>query len=339
MTILESTVVAVLGAVAGVALYLLLMPLVGLIPFQGSAIGAGSLWVGPWVILGVVLGVAVVAAISAGLGLRRVNISPLGVRTKQEAPRMRWVRAVVAVAVIAVGYLALNALGALPDQAAVVMVMAAVFAAGVGVLGIIGPWLVGVHARSQAKRAKTPAKLIAARSVLESPKAAWRQVGGIAMTTFVAVVGGSGMAFAEVAEAMTGPEAYLATDIRTGIFITLVVSFLMVACSVGVNQAAAILDRRGISVASDRMGMPRDVMEESRSRATLSPLLFTMTVAAISAGVLVFPLLGMAMIFAPVSIIVMAACFALGVMLVWLALRATRPVLTRVLSEPERGAE
>ena len=36
----------------------------------------------------------------------------------------------------------------------------------------------------------------------------------------------------------------LVSDIRTGVLITIVASFLMVACSAGVNQAAAILDRR-----------------------------------------------------------------------------------------------
>jgi len=344
MTVLESTVVAIIGSLAGIVLYLALMPVVGLIPFLGQAIGAGSLWVGPWILLVVVTGVAVVAALSAAVGLRRVNISPLGVRTKQEAPRMKWTRALIAVAVVGIGATALSQLGMFGQYGGVVvmmLVLAAVFAAGVGVLGIIGPWLIGVHARRQVKHAKDASHLISARTVLESPKAAWRQVGGIAMTTFIAVIGGSGMAFAGALEGtdMSGPEAYLATDIRTGVLITLVVSFLMVACSVGVNQAATILDRRSVLVASDRMGMSRTTMESARVRATMSPLLFTMIVAALAGVMLVFPVVGMAMIVAPLSILVIAICLAGGVALVRLALVATGPVLTRVLSQPERAAE
>ncbi|MGI6878290.1 FtsX-like permease family protein [Microbacterium sp. gxy059] len=341
MTVLESTVVAIIGAVAGILLYAALIPLVGLIPFRGEAIGAGSLWVGPWILLAVAAGVAIVAALSAAVGLRRVNISPLGVRTKQEVPRMRWIRAAIAAVVVIAGSVVLGQLGALGSALAMMLVLAGVFAAGVGVLGIIGPWLVGVHARGQARRAKDARHLIAARTVLESPKAAWRQVGGIAMTTFIAVVGGSGMAFAGGIDAgdMAGPEMFLADDIRTGVLITLVVSFLMVACSVGVNQAAAILDRRAVFVASDRMGMPREVMESARVRSTMSPLLFTMIVAALAGGLLVFPVVGLAMIVAPLSVLVIVVCLAAGVALVRLALVATRPVLTRVLAEPERAAE
>lgn len=339
MTVLESTLVALSGAVVGVALYAALMPLVGLIPFQGAPIGAASLWVGPGILALVVAGVALVAAVSAAIGLRRVTISPLGVRTKQDAPRMRVVRVVIAVVVVVLGSIVLSMVNGLGVYIAVVLVLAGVFAGGIAVLNLVGPWIVGAHAKRQAKKASTPEKLVAARTVLESPKAAWRQVGGVAMTTFVAVTAGSGMAIATSITGLEGAEAHLPEDIRTGVLITLVVSFLMVACSVGVNQAAAILDRRAIYVASDRMGMPRRTMEAARSRAALSPLLFVMAVSALAAVLLVFPLVGIAIIMSPVSILVMTICFAAGVGLVWLALRATRPVLTRVLREPERAAE
>ncbi|GAA3648930.1 FtsX-like permease family protein [Microbacterium marinilacus] len=335
MTVLESTAVAVAGAVGGVVLYALAMPLVGLIPFAGEPIGAISLWVGPVAVAAVVAGVALVAAISAVVGLRQVVVSPLGVRTRQTAPRLHWIRVVVTVVALAVGYGVLDGLSALPGFAFVVLAVAATFAVGIAVLGLIGPWAIGVFARVQARRAPDAARLIAARTVLESPKAAWRQVGGVAMTTFVSVVGGSGMALAGTVDDPSS--AVLTGDIRTGILITLVVSFLMVACSVGVNQAAAILDRRGLHVGLDRIGMPREVMESARMRATMGPLLFTVVVSALVGGLLVFPLVGVAIIAAPLSLLVIAACFALGIAVVWLALRATRPVLTRVLAEPDRA--
>ena len=43
MTVIESTVVAAVGVVAGVVLYLVLLPLIALIPFQGEPRGFGSL--------------------------------------------------------------------------------------------------------------------------------------------------------------------------------------------------------------------------------------------------------------------------------------------------------
>ena len=154
------------------------------------------------------------------------------------------------------------------------------------------------------------------------------------MTSFVAVVAGS--ALATVGTDVQDGEI-LMRDVQTGVLLTLVVSFAMVACSVGVNQAAVILDRRGLHVALDRIGMPREVMESARTRATMAPLLFTVIVSALVGTLLVFPLAGMATITAPLSLLVIALCFAVGIAVVYLALRATRPVLGRVLAQPDRA--
>ncbi len=332
MTVLESAGVALVGALAGTLLYAALMPLVGLVPFGGGPIGAAALWVGAPVLVAVLAGVVLVASVSAAVGLRRVIVTPLGVRTRQDAPRMHWLRALVAVVVVAAGVVVLS----LPGFGAGLVIVVAMFAAALAVLNAVGPWAIGVHARLRVRRAATAPRLIAARTVLESPKAAWRQISGIALTTFVAVIGGVGMALAGAASA-DDSSATMAADIRTGVLVTLVVSFLMVACSVGVNQASAILDRRGLYVGLDRIGMPRRALEEARTRATMGPLLFTVVISALSAGVLAFPLVGIALILAPASILVISACLAGGVALVWLSLRATRPVLTRVLAEPERA--
>jgi len=339
ITVLESTAVAVLGALAGVVLYLAVTPLVGLIPFGGAPIGAAALLLDVWIVAAVVAGVALLAAISAVVGLTAVIVSPLGVRTRQRPQRVHWLRGLIGVAVVVAAYTVLNALGVLPGLAVIVTVLTATFAVGVGILNLIGPWAISILAKVQVRSARTPAKLIAARGILESPKAAWRQVSGMAMTSFVAVVAGTGVAFADTMAAgdSTAQDLLLITDVRTGILITLVASFVMVACSVGVNQAATILDRRDLYVGLDRVGMPRQVMERARSRTTMVPLLFVVIGSAVVGVVLVLPLAGLALILAPLSMLVIAGCFAVGLLLVWAALAATRPVLTRVLGEPERA--
>ena len=58
-----------------------------------------------------------------------------------------------------------------------------------------------------------------------------------------------------------GPGQSFAGDIRTGILITIVVSFVMVACSAGVNQAAAVFDRADLYTSLDHLGMPRKTMD------------------------------------------------------------------------------
>ena len=337
MTVLESTAVAVLGSLAGIVIYLAAMPLVGLIPFGGAPIGGGELWVGFGVLGFVILAVAALAALSAAIGLRQVTISPLGVRTRQSAPKMHWMRVVIGVVVIGVAFGALSVFPTISDYVLMIAILGTAFAVGVAVLNLIGPWAIGIAAKISLRRAQTPAKLIAARGILESPKAAWRQVSGVAMTSFVSVVAGTGIAFVNT---LTGDyEAdtlLLLTDVQTGITITVVASFLMVACSVGVNQAAGILDRRDLCVSLDRLGMPRDVIEKSRSRTIMSPLRFVTIGSAFVGAVLVLPLVGISIVVAPLSIVTIAGCLVGGILLVWLSLQATSPVLSRVLRQPER---
>ncbi|HWU46408.1 MAG TPA: FtsX-like permease family protein [Humibacter sp.] len=331
LTVLESTVLAVVGAVAGAAGYALLVPLVGLIPFRGAPLGVASLWLPVPVVGATVLAVAMIAAASAAIGLRAVVISPLGVRTRQSAPRLRRLRVVIGAAVIAIAFVVLNLTQLFGGLGTIAFVLAVAFGGALAVLNVIGPFVIGVFARRQVRRARTAQRLLAARGILESPKAAWRQIGGVAMTSFVAVFAGTGVAVAAAAGSGDRQSVELAADIRTGVVITVAVSFLMVACSVGVNQASAILDRRSLYVSLDRLGMPIGMMDAARRRAVLSPLRIVTVGSSLVAAVLIFPLVGLSLIVAPLSLVTIAGCLAAGILLVWLGLVATRPVLTTAL--------
>jgi len=326
ITALESVVVALVGAVGGVAVYLAAAPAVGLIPFRGEALGTAVL-LPPLVVLAVLGGVAVLAAASAVLGLRRVIISPLGVRMREDTPRPHWVRVVVAIGVIVATNVVMGIIGAF-QMAVILTVLAVGFGGSLLVLNLVGPWVLRIIAGRQAKRAATPERLLAARSILESPKAAWAQVGGVAMTSFMAVFAGSAVGLLEVM-GEDGENPFLYGDIRTGVIITVVASFLMVACSVGVNQAAAILDRADLYASLAKLGMPVGTMERARRRTVMSPLRTTAIGSAVIAAVVVFPLTGATILFAPLSLVMIALVLAAGIALVWLGLRATRPVLER----------
>ena len=341
LTVLESTALAVAGAVGGVVLYLAMTPLVGLIPFRGEPLGAGALLLNPLVVTAVVIGVGLLAAASAALGLRSVVISPLGVRTKQAAPRPRWVRIVIGVVVVAVVFGIVTHSDLFGGIAVFVIVLAAAFALVNAILGLVGPFVIRRFAASGLKRATTPQKLIAARSVLESPKAAWRQVSGVAMTCFIAVFAGTALAMIGTVsgDRMPPGQEDLIADIRTGVFITLAISFLMVACSVGVSQASGILDRRDLYVSLDRIGMPVKTMNAARERAVLSPLTTVAVGSCVVAVVLILPLAGVALVLAPLSLLTIVANVAAGILIVWVGLLATRPVLRRVLADPTPAGE
>ena len=107
--------------------YLASVPLLGLIEFRGEPLGASGVLL-PWpVLVGVPFGIAALAALSAVLGLRQVVISPLGVRTRQEAPRLHWVRLVIGVVVVALAFGAMSALQVAPTAMVILGMLALAF--------------------------------------------------------------------------------------------------------------------------------------------------------------------------------------------------------------------
>ena len=334
LTVLESTSLAFLGAIAGVAGYFALVPLVGLIPFRGEPLGAGSLILPAWGILSVVVGVAAISAISALVGLRQVVVSPLGVRTRQNAPKMHWARVLIGLVVVAFGYGLTQILGVAPEVSTIAIMLGVAFGGTMAVLNLVGPFVIRVLASRQARRARTAPRLLAARTILDSPRAAWRQVSGVAMTSFMAVAAGSGVALVSSVSTddLRGEDALLITDIGTGLTITLVISFLMVACSVGVNQSADVFDRGELYGNLRFLGMPRPMLDAARERAVMWPLLLVSLGSAAIATIIVFPLVGLSLMIAPLSLLTIAASLVAGIGIVWLGMRLTRPVLTARLA-------
>lgn len=333
VTVIDSAALALLGALGGIVLYLASAPVVGLLHFRGRAIGTG-MFMHPGIVAALALAVVVIGIVSAVAGLRRLNVSPLGVRTRAVAPTARWIRAAVAAVVIVLAFTALQMLSAFRDLAVMIAVMLGAFAAVLAVLNVVGPWVVRLLARRSLRRAETPERLLAARMILESPQAAWRQVSGVAMTSFVAVFGGAGAALMRAsASGQSDPqELALVDDVLTGVLVTIVASFLGVCCSAVINQCALTLDRRDLYLNLDRLGMDPATMDRARVRSVMAPLLWVSLGSALVAGVLLLPLVGLAMIFSPVTVLVVAATLAAGVLAVRgaLALVGSRRVLRPV---------
>ncbi|MFE6994947.1 FtsX-like permease family protein [Microbacterium sp. NPDC057659] len=328
-TVVESALIAAVGAVAGILLYFAITPLIGLIPFRGAPLGVLAVILPAWQILAVLGGVILLAVLSAVIGLRRVNISPLGVRMRSDAPRMGVLRAVIVAVAVAAAFVAIKVLPSIAGALFVTVGIAAVFAVVLGLLNLIGPWVLGVRARRQLRRAETPERMLAARMVLDAPKAAWRQVSGIAMASFMAVFAGTGVALMDVMSTgdVRAEDLALVTDMRTGLVITLIGSFIMVAASVGVNQASAIADQRELHASLHRLGVPMETVDAARTRAIMSPLMLTAIGSALCAAIMILPLLGLTMIVAPLSLVTILAVLAVGILTVWAATRVTRPLL------------
>lgn len=200
-------------------------------------------------------------------------------------------------------------------------------------IDVIGVWLTAMRARRRARRAESPAQLLSARAILESPQTAWRQVSGVAMASFMAVFAGSVVAIvgqiAEVeSEGAPVPE-HMVADIRTGVIIVVIGTFLMVACAVGVNQAALVLDRADIARSLHVMGAELDTQDRARRDAVMQPLMLATVGPAVVAGILLMPLVGGAILFAPLALATVLAALVFGVGIVLATLWATRSLLAR----------
>lgn len=328
LTVAEATLLALVGCIIGFGGYLALMPVFGLVSFAGAPIGAAALWPGWSPVLLTVLGLVLLAVAASAAGLRRIVISPLGVRTRQDAPPAPW-RALILGGVLLIGAVALSRN---TDQSAEIAVYVGIivvmFVTALGVMNLIGPFVVRMIGAQHLRLARSATGVLAARTVLEDPKALWRQIGGVAMTSLIAVVAGTGFAATDQSEGVD----VLTADMRTGVLLTLAITFLTVACSVGINQAAVILDRRSLYTSLYQVGTPVRVMHRARVIAVM-PALIVVALGSAGLGVLLIaPLGGMSLITASSSMLVIAAVLGAGVLTVYGGLISTRPVLSSAVA-------
>ncbi|MBO3102140.1 FtsX-like permease family protein [Cellulomonas fengjieae] len=329
LTVAETAWQGLVGAVLGIALYLALLPVCALLPFQGTTFSVGELWVG-WRGLAIaVLAVPLLGAVSAAVSLRRVSVSPLGVARRETPKKMTWLRAVVAVVGIGLFMVVTQAAGML--GAAAIGVLVGALALGFATLNVVGPWVLGLVGRVQLRRATTPARLLAARRLLDDPKAAWRVVGGLGLAGFVA---GALAVLPALAATDTDPQgAILMADLVTGGMVTLVVAFLLAAVSAGIAQAAGVLDRRREIALQNLAGMPVELHDSVRRRSVLVPLLFVAVGSAVTALVMFFPLFGMVALTSPGGLLLLFGFLTGGCALVFAATETSRPLLRSVLAD------
>jgi cell division protein FtsX len=181
----EAMVAAVAGVAVGFALFFVFRPLLYHVPFTGAPLAVGDLSLG-WIdIMLVVFGVSAAAVVSSRLALRRVQISPLGVKRRASSPPPRIVRIIpllTGVAVLAY-FDAAGKPGAVGSQLLELLVGFALLVVG---LVLAGPWFTTAGSRLMMKRATRPATLIAGRRLLDNPKAAFRFISGLVIALFIA---------------------------------------------------------------------------------------------------------------------------------------------------------
>lgn len=338
LTVLETAWQGLIGALIGIVGYLALLPVWSRVPFMGEPLSMAELWVGPWVLIATVLAVPVLAAISGMISLRRVVVSPLGVARRQTPPGLRAIRAVVTV--LAMGaFMIVTGISGLPVVALLTLLLGTL-GLGFAAMNLIGPWTLGLVGRLQARMARTPAQLLAARRLVDDPRAAWRVVGGLGLAGFVA-----GCLAVVPALASTGDEplvkgdptsvATFSGDLMRGAILTLVIAFLVAAAAAGIGQAATVLDRRREYALQVLAGTPVELLDRVRRREVLIPMLLVGVGAAAAALVMLSPIFGTMGLTDPSGILLLVGCLVGGCTLVMAVTETSRPLLRSVLARAE----
>ena len=181
----EAVVAAVAGVAVGFALFFVFRPLLYHVPFTGAPLAEGDLSLHSIDIVLAVIGVPVAAVVSARLALRRVQISPLGVKRRASSRPPRIARIIPLLAGIAVlAYF--DAAGKPGSNGGQLLELLAGFVLLIVGLVLAGPWFTTAGARLMANRASRPSTLIAGRRLLDNPKAAFRFISGLVIALFVA---------------------------------------------------------------------------------------------------------------------------------------------------------
>ena len=168
----------------GFALFFVFRPLLTHVPFTGTPFAPGDLSLHSMDVILVVIGVPIAAVVSARLALRRVQISPLGVRRRASSPPPRITRIIPLLAGIAVlAYF--DAVGKPGSNGSQLLELLGAFVLLIVGLVIAGPWFTTAGSRVMADRARRPATLIAGRRLLDNPRAAFRFVSGLVVALFV----------------------------------------------------------------------------------------------------------------------------------------------------------
>ena len=200
-------------------------------------------------------------------------------------------------------------------------------------LRLVGPFVISLLGRIMLKCAKDGASLIAARRVLDNPKAVWRTVSGVTMASFVAA--GTSLLAAigngEGQDLQPGQE-FLFADMRTGVLFTLGATFTLAAISSALTQVSGILDNRELYRSLTLAGTPVEVMDSARMRHVRTPVVVMALAGAGAALLFLFPLAGAAVLTTPMALVQLGVTLAVGIALVLASAFAAKPVMRRVLA-------
>lgn len=183
----EALATTIPGALAGVALFLALRPLVAQIPLDQSTWFVDAIWPPLPAAAGVLVLVQAVGVVAAVVALRRVAVSPLGVRARdQRGPLGRGRLLPFALSAVVFGFaVALMAMKGEGISYDVLWLLGGGFFGLIVGIAIAGPWLTALVGRLLVRLAPGATALLAGRRLADEPRGAFGAIGGVVMAVFV----------------------------------------------------------------------------------------------------------------------------------------------------------
>lgn len=228
-----------------------------------------------WMLAIVLAVLLTIAVISTLVGLQKVRISPLGVAKRHTPKALRmWRLFVLAGAIVLFCTFAIFPTADFNNQGMLVVI--ALLSVTIIAIAIAAPFIIQLLA-APFTLSHFPSVVLAARRIMDDPRAVWRAVGALSILCFI---GGftSVMDFATVSTTKQeiSPEVILFThDVPLGVTITLGIGFAVSALSTLMNQASGVFDRLTQTQALDRMGFPRHLFTLVRLFQSFAPLVVT----------------------------------------------------------------
>lgn len=331
-SVLETTCLAGSGVLLGVLLYVVTLPAWSLIRFQGVALSAREMWVGPWRLLAAVAVLMVLAGLSGWLSMRRVAVTPLGVVRRSEVQRVSPVGVLAALALLLAwvlfGQMVMGSFGTAIALGIFLSVMGGLLA----LVNAVGAWSIGVLGRTMAGMGRTPQTLVAGRRVSDDPKSVWRSLGGLSLVGFIV---GVLLPVLDVIARSGGTDddpmtALMLVDIRTGVLLTLGITVALAAVSTAINQSIRVIDDIDQTRALVRAGAPESFLDSARRLEIGVPAGVT-TLGGMAMGILfISPVLAAGGLLTAATVLFWGV---VSVAVILVASEATRPLRARLLTE------
>lgn len=272
LALIESTSQWLFGTAIGIAAYWLTIPAWASVSFMREPIHTDLMRLPLWEVAIVIAGLFSIMIVSTIAGLSRVRISPLGVSRREPIPGVRMWRPILFVCTFIAFVRWTSTQASYTTSYAIVVLSILTITVVLGVL-VVGSWVLQVLVLPWT-RSSMPAVMLAARRILDDPRAAWRPIATLAI---MSLIGGFVAIAPATSDEMTN---WVFRDILTGVTITLCFAFAVSALSTLMNQASAVFDRADQSVALASMGMPRSLFTHTRIIQIIGPLVVTSLASA-----------------------------------------------------------